>query len=86
MRVTVHCFARLRELAGRAEWTLDVRDHATVADVWTALGSAAPDVLQLSGAVSAAVNAEFAPLSRPVHAGDEIAFLPPVSGGARVGE
>jgi molybdopterin converting factor small subunit len=31
---------------------------------------------------SAAVNAEFAPLNTPVRAGDEVAFLPPVSGGA----
>ena len=36
----------------------------------------------MSGAVSAAVNAEFAPLNTPVRAGDEVAFLPPVSGGA----
>ena len=82
MRVTVLCFARLRDLAGVHEWTCDVGDDATVHDVWRALVDAKPAVGAMNGAVSAAVNAEFAPLNTPVRAGDEVAFLPPVSGGA----
>lgn len=81
MRVTVQLFARLRELAGRREWTCDLPDGARVADVWRALAGAFPDVAALESAVSAAVNADFASMSSRVHDGDEVAFLPPVSGG-----
>jgi len=84
VRVTVQLYARLRELAGRAEWTCDVPAGATVADVWQALGSAYPPVREFDAAVSAAVNAEFASRKTRVHDGDEVAFLPPVSGGAHV--
>ena len=42
MRVTVLCFARLRDLAGVHEWTCDVGDDATVHDVWQALVDAKP--------------------------------------------
>jgi molybdopterin converting factor subunit 1 len=84
VRVTVHLYARLRELAGRSEWTCQVPAGATVADVWQALASAYPPVRELDAAVSAAVNADFASRKTPVHDGDEVAFLPPVSGGADV--
>jgi molybdopterin converting factor subunit 1 len=82
MRVTVQLFARLRELAGRSEWTCEVAPGATVEDVWRALVGAHPDTAVLATAVSAAVNAEFASMATPVADGDEVAFLPPVSGGA----
>jgi molybdopterin converting factor subunit 1 len=84
MRVTVQCFARLRELAGRREWTCEVPAGARVSDVWRELVLVAPAAAALAGSVSCAVNAEFAPMSAPVHDGDEVAFLPPVSGGALV--
>ncbi|MEO7190544.1 MAG: molybdopterin converting factor subunit 1 [Vicinamibacterales bacterium] len=80
--MTVQCFARLRELAGAREWVCEVPAGATVADVWAQLAGRAPAVSALASAVSCAVNAEFASMSAPVHDGDEVAFLPPVSGGA----
>jgi molybdopterin converting factor subunit 1 len=83
MRVTVQLFARLRDLAGTAEWTSDVPPGATVADVWQALEAAHPPVAAIRAAVSCAVNAEFARMNAAVQDGDEVAFLPPVSGGAR---
>jgi molybdopterin converting factor small subunit len=55
---------------------------ATVADVWEALAAAHPAVLPLRSAVSAAVNTDFAPMTREVRDGDDVAFLPPVSGGS----
>jgi molybdopterin converting factor subunit 1 len=82
MRVTVQLFARLRELAGRGEWVCDVPDGATVADVWRALASAFPAVTPMAGSVSSAVNADFAAMTHRVRDGDEVAFLPPVSGGS----
>jgi molybdopterin converting factor subunit 1 len=81
VRVTVQLFARLRELAGRSEWPCEVQDGASVGDVWRALVRAHPALEGLGTAVSAAVNAEFAPMTSTVHDGDEVAFLPPVSGG-----
>jgi MoaE-MoaD fusion protein len=84
VRVNVQLYARLRELAGRADWTCEVPAGATVADVWQALAAAYPPVRELDAAVSAAVNADFASRKTTVHDGDEVAFLPPVSGGADV--
>lgn len=82
MRVTVQLFARLRDLAGRDRWTCDLPAGASVADVWRAVAEAHPAVQVLGPAISAAVNADFASMKTPVHDGDEVAFLPPVSGGA----
>ena len=83
MRVTVQLFARLRDLAGTGEWNGEVPPGATVADVWQALEAAHPPVAAIRAAVSCAVNAEFAKMTTAVRDGDEIAFLPPVSGGAQ---
>ena len=77
-------FARLRELAGRDEWPCEVPDGASVADVWRAFAQAHPSVEALAGSVSAAVNADFASMQTRVHEGDEVAFLPPVSGGRNI--
>ena len=82
MRVTVLLFARLRDLAGRSEWACDMPAGSSVRDVWRALTDAHPEIAPFGGSVSSAVNANFAPVSTPIHDGDEIAFLPPVSGGA----
>jgi len=82
MRVTVLCFARLHDLAGFRDWRCDLPEHATVSDVWQALVDARPAVAVMSTSLSCAVNAEFATMQTRVAEGDEIAFLPPVSGGA----
>ncbi len=84
MRVTIRLFARLRDLAGAAELTCDVPAGARVADVWRALVERHPAVAPYASSVSAAVNADFARMDAPVAEGDEVAFLPPVSGGAFV--
>jgi sulfur-carrier protein len=84
MRVKVRVFARLRELAGRGDWDDDVDDpggHASAATVWQAVVRRHPALEPFGGAISCAVNANFARLTTAVHDGDEVAFLPPVSGG-----
>jgi molybdopterin converting factor subunit 1 len=83
MRVTVQMFARLRELAGRSEWSCDVPAGATIADVWQAVAAAHPDLAGFGGSVSCARNEDFARMTASVQDGDVIAFLPPVSGGSR---
>ena len=82
MRVTVQYFARLHELAGEREWICEIADGAKVIDVWNAGVERAPDMAKLGGSISCAVNADFSTLTAIVHDGDEVAFLPPVSGGA----
>ncbi len=74
MTVRVRLFAGLRERAGWSERELDA---ATVADVWPALGLGdEPDGLLY------AVNREYAKPERALADGDEVALIPPVSGGA----
>jgi len=83
MRVTVQVFARLRELAGRSEWPCEVEPGATIGDVWQKSAGAYPALADFSRSVSCARNEDFARMSAPVHDGDVIAFLPPVSGGVK---
>ena len=81
VRVKILLFARLKDIAGGGEFERSFASGSTVDSVWAALADEFPDLAVHRGAVSAAVNAEFAPFSAPVHDGDEVAFLPPVSGG-----
>jgi molybdopterin converting factor subunit 1 len=83
MRVTVQVFARLRELAGRSEWQCEVAPGATIGDVWTKSAGVYPALADFSRSVSCARNEDFARMNAPVHDGDVIAFLPPVSGGVK---
>lgn len=81
MVIAVRLFARLREIAGAPELQLDVRDGATVADVWAMLSARHPDLEAYATSVSCAVNEDYAHMTAALHEGDEVAFLPPVSGG-----
>jgi molybdopterin converting factor subunit 1 len=81
MRVTVRLFARLRDLAGSGELIRDVATPATVETVWRALVEEMPTLRDYERTMSVAVNADYAKMSAKVHDGDEVAFLPPVSGG-----
>ena len=81
MRVTVRLFARLRDLAGAGELVREVEPPATVQTVWTSLTAEMPALSQYEGTMSVAVNAEYAKMAATVRDGDEVAFLPPVSGG-----
>jgi molybdopterin converting factor subunit 1 len=81
MRVTIRLFARLRDIAGTGELTREIPAPATVASVWAALTEERPSLLEYQRTLSVAINAEYARMTDPVQDGDEIAFLPPVSGG-----
>ena len=65
----------------RSELVRDVAAPATVQSVWTSLTAEMPSLVMYEGAMSVAVNAEYARMGEAVHDGDEVAFLPPVSGG-----
>jgi molybdopterin converting factor subunit 1 len=81
MRVTIHVFARLRDLTGASELVRDLPAGITVGAVWEALVSEFPSLSPYTATISSAVNADYARKTSPVGDGDEVAFLPPVSGG-----
>ena len=81
MRVTVRLFARLRDIAGTAELGRDIAPGATIGSVWRQLVAEFPELAQYERSMSSAVNADYARMTEVLHAGDEVAFLPPVSGG-----
>jgi molybdopterin converting factor subunit 1 len=81
MRVTVRLFARLRDLAGAGEMVRDVEAPATVQTIWRTLVADFPALAAYENSMSVAVNADYSRMSAPVGEGDEVAFLPPVSGG-----
>jgi molybdopterin synthase catalytic subunit len=77
MEVTVRLFAMLRERAGTREVTLELPDGARVSDALAKLRDVAPPELPLV----MAVNREYARGDQVLDAGDELALIPPVSGG-----
>lgn len=81
MRVTVRLFARLRDIAGAGELRREAPGGATVHAVWAGLVADYPELSPYEKSISCAVNADYAKFSATVSDGDEVAFLPPVSGG-----
>jgi molybdopterin converting factor subunit 1 len=81
VRVRVRLFAALRDLAGRNETTLELPPGATAEDAWAQLVATVPALDTKRASLAAAVNRRYAPFSAPLHDGDEVAFVPPVSGG-----
>jgi len=75
VQVTVRLFAGLRERAGRSSLELD--DVASVADVWPRL-----DLGDEPGGLLYAVNREYVAREHALADGDEVALIPPVSGGS----
>ena len=81
MRITILVFAKLRDLVGAPRLVRDVPAGSTVEGVWQTLAAEFPAAAPYRAALSAAVNAGYAKFSTPVADGDDVAFLPPVSGG-----
>ena len=79
VRVVVKLFAALRERAGTGERALELADGAQAADVWSALGLG-----EEPAGLLYAVNRVYAERDRALGEGDEVALIPPVSGGAFV--
>jgi molybdopterin converting factor subunit 1 len=79
--VNVRFFAQLRDTVGAGELPVTVADSATVKDVWQAVAAAHPSLTPFEKSISCAVNAAYARMHTRVNAGDDVAFLPPVSGG-----
>lgn len=81
MRVTVRLFARLVDIAGAADLERDLPPGATIRTLWQQLVAEFPELAAYERSISTAVNADYARMEQAVRDGDEVAFLPPVSGG-----
>jgi MoaE-MoaD fusion protein len=77
MRVDVRLFAALRERAGTGSRSLDLPEGARAQDVWAAL-----DLGELPAGLAFAVNRRYVGGEEPLSDGDEVALIPPVSGGS----
>jgi len=81
-RFTLKLFATLRERAHAAELVRDFPDGTTVEEIWKHLVGEFPALGGHHDSVGFAVNQEYVEGDFKPHQGDEIAFIPPVSGGA----
>lgn len=84
MKIKVLFFGVVKEIVGRGEDTLDVSEGATLGDVFAMYADSSERLRELTGSVLLAANHEFSPRTRLLAEGDEVAFLPPVSGGESV--
>ncbi len=81
MKIRLKMFAILRERSGVSETELELEEGATVADAVRAVGKRFSEVASLLPRTAAAVNLDYAKASDQLHEGDELALVPPVSGG-----
>ena len=79
---TIKLFATLRERARTAELTREFPDGITVGEIWRQLVGEFPELGGHRDSVGFAVNQEYVEANFKPRKGDEIAFIPPVSGGA----
>jgi molybdopterin synthase sulfur carrier subunit len=81
MKVKYLLFASFREAAGTSQGMLEVAPGATLDDVWEKLVAEHPRLAPHAGTAAYAINSSYAKPGERVSEGDEVAFLPPVSGG-----
>jgi molybdopterin converting factor subunit 1 len=81
MRVRVLFFGQLKEIVGVAEEDAELSEGARVEDLFERYGRRCPKLAEFRASIAASVNQEYAGWRAPLESGDEVAFLPPVSGG-----
>ena len=81
MLVTVRLFGSLRERAGRSQERLELPIGATAESAWKALVAATPELASRRASLGVAVNRVYARFETGLKDGDEVVFIPPVSGG-----
>ena len=85
VRVNVLFFGPLRDIAGKAEEKIDVAEGAALGSIFDLCADRFPRLKALKGSIVLARNQRFAAREETAEEGDEIAFLPPVSGGTARG-
>jgi molybdopterin converting factor subunit 1 len=81
VRVKVLFFGRLKELAGRSEDVAEISEASTIEQLFALYAARNAGLAKFRSSLVASRNQEFAAWDTPLRAGDEVAFLPPVSGG-----
>ena len=81
IRLKVLFFGRLKELTGHAEDSAEFADASTIERLFALYAARHPELAKYRTSVVASRNQEFAAWDTPLRTGDEVAFLPPVSGG-----
>lgn len=81
VRVKVLFFGRLKDIIGQSEESLDLNEASTIEQLFALYSQRFPELAKYRSSVVASRNQEFAAWNTPLHSGDEVAFLPPVSGG-----
>jgi molybdopterin converting factor subunit 1 len=81
MRVRVLFFGQLKDITGVSQEEAELSEGARVEDLFERYGRRFPKLAEFRPSVAASVNQEYAQWRAPLSAGDEVAFLPPVSGG-----
>lgn len=81
MRIRVLFFGQLKDIVGVAQEDTELSDGARVEDLFERYGRRFPKLAQFRPSIAASVNQEYAGWRAPLASGDEVAFLPPVSGG-----
>jgi len=81
MKIRLLFFASLRERVRRSEAEHDLKDGSTVAELWADLCQQTPALHDMTPSISFAVNQEYVDRATVLHDGDEVAMIPPVSGG-----
>lgn len=83
--ITIRFFAGHRDIVGTTEMRLEIEPDTTVGAVWEELVARYPRLAGYHGRLLYAVNQEFSTPETLLKAGDEVAFIPPVSGGVADG-
>jgi molybdopterin converting factor subunit 1 len=86
MRIKVLFFGLLKDICGRPEDCLDLPPGSTAGSVFEHYAQTFPRLREMASSIVLARNHEFAATGEPINEGDEIALLPPVSGGAPIAE
>jgi MoaE-MoaD fusion protein len=82
MKVRVLFFGMVKDLAGCSFEEIDLPEPATAADVIEHFQGRITGLSEMAHSIAISINQEYAAIDTPLHAGDEIALLPPVSGGS----
>jgi MoaE-MoaD fusion protein len=82
MRVRVLFFGMLKDIAGKTADTIELKEDSSARDLLAYYEAQIPRLKQTLASVALAVNQQYASLDTVLHAGDEVALLPPVSGGS----
>jgi molybdopterin converting factor subunit 1 len=81
MQIRVLFFGQLQEITGVTQEHAELSEGARVDDLFERYGRRFPKLAEFRGSVATAVNQEYADWRTQLAPGDEVAFLPPVSGG-----